>query len=74
MAEGDRDSGGTVDPDAWIRGFKANAAALLERCDLVTRREFEVQQRLLEQAMAKLAAIEARMDESGGDSRDRNRD
>ncbi|MCY4324789.1 MAG: accessory factor UbiK family protein [Betaproteobacteria bacterium] len=56
------------DLDECLKGFKANAAALLERCDLVTRREFEVQKRLLEQAMTKLAAVEAKLAESGAGS------
>ncbi len=47
--------------DECLRALKANAAALLERCDIVTRRDFEVQQRLLAQAMAKLEAVESRM-------------
>ena len=62
MDEGSREGGEKFpDLDECLRGLKANAAALLERCDLVTRSEFEVQKRLLEQAMAKLAAVEAKL-------------
>ena len=66
MAEQKQDENeGFFDADACMKTLKANAAALLERCDLVSRREFDVQKRLLEQAMDKLESVETRLVESG---------
>ncbi len=45
------------------KNLRALLAALFDRLDLVTREDFEVQEKLLERAQAKLAALEARLAE-----------
>jgi ubiquinone biosynthesis accessory factor UbiK len=45
------------------RNLRALFTALLERFDLVSREDFEVQRKLLERAQARLAALEARLAE-----------
>ncbi len=45
------------------RNLKAMLAAGFARLDLVLREDFEVQQKLLERAQAKLAELEARVAE-----------
>lgn len=50
-----------------VADFEKNAKALLasafSRMDLVTREEFDVQRELLDRALEKLAALEARISE-----------
>ncbi len=43
------------------KNLRALVLAFFERFDLVAREDFEVQNRLLERAQAKLAALEARI-------------
>ena len=43
------------------RNLRALLAAFFDRFDVVLREDFEVQQRLLERAQAKLAALETRL-------------
>ena len=45
------------------KNLRAMLGALLDGFDLVLREDFDVQQRLLERAQAKLAALEARVAE-----------
>lgn len=48
------------------KNLKALLASGLSRLDLVLREDFEVQQKLLERAQAKLAELEARIAELEG--------
>lgn len=45
------------------RNLRAILAGWFDRMDLVLRQDFETQKKLLEQAQAKLAALEARVNE-----------
>lgn len=45
------------------KNLKAVLAAWFDRLDLVLREDFDVQQKLLERAQAKLAELEARISE-----------
>ena len=45
------------------KNIRALLSAWFERMDLVLREDFEVQKKLLERAQAKLAELEARIDE-----------
>jgi BMFP domain-containing protein YqiC len=45
------------------RNLRALLASFFDSLDLVTREEFDVQKRLLEQAQRKLAELEARLSE-----------
>ena len=45
------------------KNLRALMASWFDRMDLVTREDFEVQRKLLEQAQAKLAALEQRVRE-----------
>jgi BMFP domain-containing protein YqiC len=45
------------------RNLRALFTAFLDRFDLVSREDFEVQRRLLERAQGRLAALEARLAE-----------
>ena len=45
------------------KNLRALASAFLNRFDLVTREDFEVQKRVLERAQAQLADLEARLKE-----------
>jgi BMFP domain-containing protein YqiC len=45
------------------KNLRALLAGWFDRMDLVLRQDFEVQKKLLEQAQAKLAALEARVNE-----------
>jgi BMFP domain-containing protein YqiC len=45
------------------KNLRALLASWFDRMDLVLRQDFEVQKKLLEQAQAKLAALEARVNE-----------
>ena len=45
------------------KNLRVLLSALFDRFDLVAREDFEVQQKLLERAQAKLAALEARLAE-----------
>ena len=54
------------------RNLRALLVSFFDRMDLVTREEFDVQKRLLEQAQRKLAQLEARIaSPSGGDDSSR---
>lgn len=45
------------------KNLRALLAGLFDRMDLVTREDFDVQRKLLEQAQAKLATLEKRLGE-----------
>jgi BMFP domain-containing protein YqiC len=45
------------------KNLRALLASWFDRMDLVLRQDFEVQKKLLEQAQAKLAALESRVNE-----------
>lgn len=45
------------------KNLRALVLAFFDRFDVVTREEFEVQERLLQRAQAKLAALESRVAE-----------
>jgi hypothetical protein len=45
------------------KNLRALVAGWFDRMDLVQRQDFETQKKLLEQAQAKLAALEARVNE-----------
>ena len=45
------------------KNLRALATAFLERFDVVTREDFEVQKRVLQRAQAQLAELEARLAE-----------
>ncbi|MGE4369074.1 MAG: accessory factor UbiK family protein [Burkholderiaceae bacterium] len=45
------------------RNVKAMMAQTFSRLDLVTREEFDIQAQLLERALARVQALEARLDE-----------
>ena len=50
------------------RNVKAMMAQAFSRMDLVTREEFDVQAQLLERALARIAALEARVQALEGQS------
>ena len=52
------------------RNLKSTLRSGLERMDLVTREEFDIQVRLLERTREKLEALEARVAELEGDRAD----
>ncbi len=47
------------------RNVKAMMAQTFSRLDLVTREEFELQTKLLQRALERIAVLEARFDEQG---------
>lgn len=54
------------------RNAKAFMAQTFSRLDLVTREEFDIQAQLLERALARVAALEQRLDALEGDGKANN--
>lgn len=64
---------GAQSPTAEMRrNARLFFANMVERLDLVSRKEFNAQQKALQQAMKKLAALEKKLDAGGVKRRPRN--